>query len=60
MHGIDCMQSLGVLVFVHGSQHQRRRGRDDSDDSSSSSSSYWVSGTISLRLFDLELAFHVG
>jgi hypothetical protein len=57
MHGIDCVQSLAVLV--HGLQSQRRRGRDDSDDSSSSSS-YCVSGTISLRLFDLELAFHVG
>jgi hypothetical protein len=57
MHGIDCVQSL--VVLVHGLQSQRRRGRDDSDDSSSSSS-YCVSGMISLRLFDLELAFHVG
>jgi hypothetical protein len=57
MHGIDCGQSLAVLL--HGLQSQRRRGRDDSEDSSSSSS-YCVSGTISLRLFDLELAFHVG
>lgn len=59
MHGIDCVQSLAVLVLVHGLQNQRRRGRDDSDDSSSSSS-YCVSGTISLRLFDLEPAFQVG
>jgi len=57
MHGIDCVQSLAVLVHVLLSQ--RRCGRDDSVDSSSSSS-YWVSGTISLLLFDLELAFHVG
>jgi len=57
MHGIDCVQSLAVLLHV--SLSQRRRGRDDSNDSSSSSS-YWVPGTISLLLFDLELAFHVG